>query len=83
MPTILNTLDLLYIVLAIAIIWVAVFLAWALYEAARFFRQLNTVTSQTRATVGKVQEFVQNSIPGLAMQGGKALVGYLKKKKKR
>lgn len=38
-----STQDLLYIVLALAILWVTVFLCWLLYQAARVLRNANRI----------------------------------------
>lgn len=83
MPTVLTTLDLLYLVSALAIFAVAIFLAWALCELARFFHQANRVVSQTRAGIGHVEKILQSLTQGLFAEGGKALMGYLQKRKKK
>jgi hypothetical protein len=83
MPTILTTLDLLYLVSALAIFAVAIFLSWALCELARFFHQANRVVKQARDSIGYVENILQSLTRGLFAEGGKALMGYLQKRKKK
>ena len=83
MQTMLSTLDLLYIVLAFAIVITTGILAWALVEVARFFHQTNKIVNQAREGLEQVEKVIKGSLQGLVVQGGKAIVSYLNKRKKK
>lgn len=53
--TLSSTNDLFYLVATIVIIWVAVFLCWALYELATLLRQGNKVVGETREKIARVE----------------------------
>lgn len=53
--TILSTNDLFFLVATIVIVWVAVFLCWALYELATLLRQGNKVVGETREKIARVE----------------------------
>lgn len=54
--------DLMFFVLAIALIWVSGFLCWALYELARFFRQTNAIVAETRETSGRLNVLIREIV---------------------
>ncbi len=51
-----STLDLLYLTLSIAVVWIAIFLCWGLYELARLLHQANDIVSDTRERIGRVEK---------------------------
>ncbi len=53
--TLSSTNDLFFLVATIVIIWVAVFLCWALYELATLLRQGNKVVGETREKIARVE----------------------------
>ena len=80
-----NTLDILYIVLSVAIVWVAVFLCWALYGIAKFFSQTNAMVAEAREKIGRlerailsIRERLESSVAYLGMlaEGGKSLLSF-------
>lgn len=94
--TIDSTVDVFYIVAAVALGWIAVFLCWALYEIAKFFHQTNTVVKEAREKISRferailsIKERLESSVSYLGMlaQGGKSLLSFLhtreEKKEKR
>ncbi|MFH1621118.1 MAG: hypothetical protein ABIB04_03465 [Patescibacteria group bacterium] len=92
-----SSVDIFYIVAAVALAWVAVFLCWMLYEIARFFHQTNIVVEETREKIGRfeqailsIKERLESSVSylGVLAEGGKSLMSYFhnreeKKEKKR
>lgn len=82
--TIDSTRDVLYLVLAIAVIWVAVFLCWALYELGKLLHQTNRVVTETEQKILRIERGVmavkdrlESSVSylGILAEGGKALLG--------
>lgn len=54
-----TTQDLLYIVLALCIVWFTVFLCWALYQAGRALKNANRIIENLMHTVGLMADAVQ------------------------
>jgi len=94
--TLTSTQDILYLVLAVSIAWVAVFLCWALYELAKMLHQANAVVTETREKINRVEHAVMRikeklessvSYLGMLAEGGKSLLSFLhtteEKKEKR
>ncbi len=52
--------DIFFIVAAIAIVWVSVFLCWALYRLATFLKSINEVTTDVRTRVEKAELFIDD-----------------------
>lgn len=79
--------DTLYIVLAIAVSWVTVFLCWALYEIATLVRRTNRIVEDVQKRVTQIEHAVESFkekianpltlLSGLA-GGGKAVYSLLK-----
>lgn len=83
-----STQDLLMLVLSIAVGWVAVFLCWALYEAATLLHQANRVVTETREKISRleraavmIKDKLEHSVMYLGMlaEGGKSLLGMFRK----
>lgn len=81
-----STKDLLYLVLSIAVGWVAIFLCWALYEAAKILHQANAVVTETREKISRlekavvaIKEKMESSAHYLGMlaEGGKSLLSFM------
>jgi len=81
-----STRDILYLVGAIAIGWVAVLLCWALYELASLLRKANNVVKETEQKIMRVErgviaikERLESSVGylGVLAEGGKALLGMM------
>ena len=51
--------ELLYVVLAICIVWFTIFLCWLLYQAARVLRNANTVLETLTHKLELINEGVQ------------------------
>lgn len=51
--------DILFIVLAFAAVWVAVFLCWALYYVARLLRNANEIVEEVRERANRIEEAVR------------------------
>lgn len=90
--TLVSTLDLLYLTLAIAALWIAVFLCWGLYELARLLHQANMMVSDTREkmsriekTIMAIKEKIESSVNylGILAEGGKAVLSMLHKREDR
>lgn len=86
--TLSNTQDLFFLVLSIAVAWIAVFLCWGLYELAKLLHQGNEVITETRHKVSKVEQALFSikdrlessmSYLGMIADGGKAIMSYFKK----
>lgn len=84
--------DLLYFVSSLAIGWIAVFLCWALYELAKLLHQANTLVTDTRQKISriehamtKIKERIESSAGYLSMiaEGGKALLSFLHTKEEK
>jgi hypothetical protein len=78
--------DLFYLVAAVCLVWITVFLCWALFEIGRLGKQANDVVSDTREKIGRVEDAASNlvekltsvsSYVGLIAEWGKQLAGYV------
>lgn len=82
--------DILYIVLALATVWITVFLCWLLYQAGRAVQNINRIIEHltgTLETIAGAVEFIRrrmdgmsNSIGGLATMAGKMAEKFIFKK---
>ncbi len=94
--TLATTQDIFYLVAAIGLGWVAVFLTWALYELAKLLHQANQTVTETREKITRVEKAVmgikdrlESSVGYLGMlaEGGRTLLSFLQsseeKKEKR
>ncbi len=86
-----STLDLLYLVLSVAILWVAIFLCGTLWHLAGTLKRVNEIIDKTKRQVEKVQEAIATlregmeramTYTGLVAKGGDMLLDVLGKKKK-
>lgn len=82
--TLASTQDILYVTLAIAVLWVAVFLCWGLYELARLLHQANVIVNDARERVSRlehallsIKERLESSVNYLGMfaSGWKTFLG--------
>jgi hypothetical protein len=86
-----TTLDLLYLVSAVAILWVAAMLAWMLCEAALLLRKAN----RTAKTIHAKVEWLEKTIEGIGERlehssaaisavttGGKAIASFIRARQK-
>jgi uncharacterized protein YoxC len=91
-----TTKDLFYLILAISIGGVAVFLCWTLYEVSRMLHQANEMITDVREKISRVEraiavikEKIESSASylGALAKGGEALLSFLhtteEKKEKR
>ena len=65
--------DFLYIVLAICIVWLTVFLCWLLYQAARVLRNANKVVEGLMHQLELISEafdFIRKKVDGLSSSMG-------------
>ncbi|MBI4138734.1 hypothetical protein HY479_01125 [Candidatus Uhrbacteria bacterium] len=71
-----STLDLLYLVLAVMVGWVTLFLCWALFELARLLRQANEVVTDARTKASRLENAIRHSASylGILAAGGKAFL---------
>jgi hypothetical protein len=83
--TLATTQDIFYLVAAIALGWVAVFLTWALYELAKLLHQANQTVTETREKITRVEKAVmgikerlESSVGYLGMlaEGGRTLLSF-------
>jgi hypothetical protein len=81
-----NTLDLLYLVLAIAALWIGAMLAWLLFEAALMAHRANRVVKDALQKVRRVEQMIMRIKDRLddssgylstLAEGGKTLLGFL------
>lgn len=81
-----TTLDLLYLALAISILWVGGFLTWTLYELGKLLHQVNATVSDARSKVKKLEETLMtikekfeslSGYAGMAAKAGKTLASYM------
>jgi len=86
-----STIDLLYLVLSVAVLWVAIFLCGALWQVGGFFKRANRMIDATTRQVEKVQDALMTlrdgmdramTYAGLFAKGGEMVIGALGKKKK-
>ncbi|MCW1892402.1 MAG: hypothetical protein KIH65_004145 [Candidatus Uhrbacteria bacterium] len=82
-----STLDLLYLVIAIAVLWVAAMLTWLLFEAALAMRQANRAIKKIREKAAWVEEKVSkigdrlessSSYINAIAQGGRAVADFIR-----
>lgn len=85
-----TTLDLLYLVSAIAVLWVAAMLTWLLCEAAFFMRKVNRTASKIQAkvewlekTIAGIGERLENSAVAInaLSKGGKMIANYIRERR--
>lgn len=85
-----STLDLLYLVIAIAVLWVAGMLTWLLFEAALALRKTNRIITSVHKKVLWLEETIAGigdrlessaSYIGAITKSGKAIATFLKKRK--
>lgn len=85
-----STLDLLYLVIAIAVLWVAAMLTWLLFEAALAMRNANRMIKNIQKkvvwleqTILGIGERLESSASyfGAAAKGGKMLASFIKNRK--
>ncbi len=88
----LTTLEILHLASSLAIVVVAIFLAWALCELARLLHQANDVVTDTRdkmnrieKAIGNIKERLESSVGYLGMlaEGGKSLLSFLHTKEEK
>lgn len=84
--TLANVQDIFYLVAAVCLVWITVFLCWALFEIGRLGKQANDVVSDTREKIDRVEDVASNLIEkltsvssyvGLIAEWGKQLAGYV------
>ncbi|MFH1078058.1 MAG: hypothetical protein V1745_02105 [Patescibacteria group bacterium] len=87
-----STVDILYIVLAVAAVWVTVFLCWALFELATLVRRANRIVEDATEKLSRVEkaiiaakEKLENSAKylGILAEGGRAVVSMFKDREER
>lgn len=85
-----GTQDLLYLVLAIAAVWLTAFLCWALYELATLLRRSNRIVEDVECKIAHLNEAVTNfkerveqlmGYAGFFVEGGKAVMSLLHRDK--
>jgi len=85
--TIDSTLDLLYLVISIGVLWVAAMLTWLLFEAALAMRNANRMIKNIQRkviwleeTIAGIGERLESSASyfGAAAKGGKMLASFIK-----
>ncbi len=82
-----STLGLLYLTLAIAVLWVAAMITWLLFEAALALRNANRIIKSIQKKVTWLEETIKGigerlessaSYFGAAAKGGKMLSNFIK-----
>lgn len=85
-----STLDLLYLVIAISVLWVAAMLTWLLFEAALAIRNANRIIKHVQEkvlwleeTITGIGERLQSSAKylGAAAKSGKAIATFIRERK--
>lgn len=71
---------LLYLVLSIAVAWIAVFLCWALYETALLIRRSRLIVDDLTAKIKKVEDAVKSGTQ-LLVSGGEIVSSLFGKRK--
>lgn len=78
--------DLLFLVGAVSLAWVTVFLCWVLYEIGKLIHQANELVSDTREKIGRFERLVMSigeklgatsQYLGFIAEGGKQLLSFL------
>ncbi|GMU25778.1 hypothetical protein KJZ71_04615 [Patescibacteria group bacterium] len=86
MITLDSTRDLLYLVLAIGVIWIAAMLTWLLFEVALLLRNANRFVGDVRRKVSRIEDALTSmrgklessaGYLGILAKGGKSLAKYL------
>jgi hypothetical protein len=86
-----STLDLLYLVIAIAVLWVAAMLTWLLFEAALAMRNANRIMKSVHKkvlwledTIMGIGERLQSSASylGAAAKGGKMIASFIRERRR-
>jgi hypothetical protein len=86
-----NTLDLLYLIIGVAVLWVAAMLTWLLFEAAFILRNVNRGFKAVRKKVEWIGETIEgigdrlessSSYINAIAQGGKAVAEFIRDRKK-
>lgn len=87
-----STVDILYIVLAVAAVWITVFLCWALFEVATLVRRANRIVNDATEKLSRVEKVIvaakeklENSAKylGILAEGGRAVVSMFKDREER
>ncbi len=87
-----TTVDLFYLVLSVAVAWVAVFLCWGLYEMAHMMHQANVAVREAREKLSRleksmcsIKERLESSAEylGVLAEGGKAVMNMFNKHEER
>lgn len=82
-----STLDLLFLVIAVSVLWVAAMLTWLLFEAALAMRNANRMIKNIQRkviwleeTISGIGERLESSASyfGAAAKGGKMLASFIK-----
>lgn len=85
-----STLDLLYLVISVAVLWVAAMLTWLLFEAALAMRNANSMIKNIQKkvvwledTIAGIGERLESSASyfGAAAKGGKMLASFIKSRR--
>ncbi|MBU1348502.1 hypothetical protein KJ781_00320 [Patescibacteria group bacterium] len=76
-----STVDILYIVLAVAAVWITVFLCWALFELATLMRRANKIVDEAKEKLSRVEKAIMSAKEklessakylGILAEGGRA-----------
>ncbi|MFA4953959.1 MAG: hypothetical protein WC641_01450 [Patescibacteria group bacterium] len=87
-----TTKDLFYLILALAVGGVGVFLCWALYEMARLLHQGNQMVTETREkllnvekAVMRIKERIESSVSylGVLAKSGTSIMSFFKNREER
>lgn len=82
--------DLFYLIAAVCLVWITVFLCWALYQIGKLGEQANDVVSDTREKIERVEDVAESlvekltslsSYVGLIGEWGKQIAGFVGDKK--
>lgn len=68
-----TSLDILYIVLALCILWFTIFLCWLLYQAARFLKNANDIVenvSNKLEIIVEAVEFIRGKVDTMTSSMG-------------
>lgn len=78
--------DLLYLVGAISLAWITVFLCWVLFEIGKLIHQANALVTDTREKIGRFERAIAaigeklgatSQYLGFIAEGGKQLLSFL------
>ena len=82
--------DILYIVLAFAVLWLTAFFCWLLYQMAVILRNVNETLAEARDKISKIEQALDHirdefggvaSSIGLLAEGGKKVFDYYMEKR--